>query len=229
MLVAWPPPCVLGGLRKACVPTWSCSRRPARHAERGDPDGSNSARCPGRVASRRTSPRFATGGIGLPRASRLGGPAPAVLVSPPDCSSKLDGRAIAQIGWGYPRDDRGSGSDAIRRGGTTVPPTSRGQGYGRPVKWRRAVTRAGAEHGASQRASRPPMEPDEARPVARSSRALDDLMADVASVCVRAERLVAASPPGLERSVIASAADDLLVAYRHLVRAREVRQEVRPS
>jgi hypothetical protein len=53
---------------------------------------------------------------------------------------------------------------------------------------------------------------------------LEQLMADVAAACVRAERLVALSAVGLEQSIIASAPDELLAAYRGLVRAWEVGQ-----
>jgi hypothetical protein len=48
-------------------------------------------------------------------------------------------------------------------------------------------------------------------------------MADVAAACSRAERLVV-SAVGLEQSIIATAADELLAAYRDLLRAREVGQ-----
>jgi hypothetical protein len=51
---------------------------------------------------------------------------------------------------------------------------------------------------------------------------LEQLMADVVAACVRAERLVVVSAVGLEQSIIATAADELLAAYRDLVRAREV-------
>lgn len=53
---------------------------------------------------------------------------------------------------------------------------------------------------------------------------LERLMAEVAVACVRAERLVVLLAVGLEQSIIASAADELLAAYRGLVRAREVGQ-----
>jgi hypothetical protein len=53
---------------------------------------------------------------------------------------------------------------------------------------------------------------------------LEWLMAEVAVACVRAERLVVLLAVGLEQSIIASAADELLAAYRGLVRAREVGQ-----
>ena len=53
---------------------------------------------------------------------------------------------------------------------------------------------------------------------------LEQLIGDVAAACVRAERLVVVSAAGLEQSIVASVADELLAAYRGLVRAREVGQ-----
>lgn len=66
------------------------------------------------------------------------------------------------------------------------------------------------------------------QPRADEAPALEQLMTDVAAACLRAERLVV-SVAGLEQSIIASAADELLAAYRGLARAREVGQSRQES